>query len=491
MTERVRVRFAPSPTGELHLGNARTALFNWLFARHNGGVFVLRVEDTDVARSTEGAERSILEGLRWLGLDWAEGPEKGGEFGPYHQSDRLTIYRSHAEQLLREDRAYRCYCSAERLEEMRREQRGRGKAPGYDGRCEAEEKRFESQGIKPVIRFKTPAQGETSFRDLLRGSIGFANDSLDDFVLLKSDGYPTYHLANVVDDHLMEISHVLRADEWIPSTPRHVLLYQAFGWAPPHFIHLPLILDQAGGKLSKRQGNVSVGAYRQAGYQPEAVVNYLALLGWSPGDTQEILDLEELVSRFSWERITTSPAIFDVERLNWFSKWYIRESSTERIAQLVAPYLAEAYGKEEHSEGTVYSPRSWLELLVEYVREEVDSLGQMPAHVAFAFLDELAYTGEAAEALRSPQAGDVLSAFLESVEPLESLDLSTAKAVLQRLRALMKERKNLGAREVLFPVRAGLTGTVHGPDLAVVLALLGKDRCVQRIALLQNSFLAS
>jgi nondiscriminating glutamyl-tRNA synthetase len=495
MTERVRVRFAPSPTGELHLGNARTALFNWLFARHNGGGFVLRVEDTDAARSTEGAERSILEGLRWLGLEWDEGPKEGGKFGPYRQSDRLAIYRSHAEQLLREERAYRCYCSAERLDEMRQGQRRRGEAPGYDGRCrrlsEVEAKRLESQGIEPVIRFKTPVQGETSFLDLLRGSIGFANDSLDDFVLLKSDGYPTYHLANVVDDHLMEVSHVLRADEWIPSTPRHVLLYQAFSWAPPHFIHLPLILDQAGGKLSKRQGNVSVDVYRQAGYLPEAVVNYLALLGWSPGDTQEILDLEELVSKFSWERITTSPAIFDLERLNWFNKWYIRESSTERIAQLVAPYLAEAYGKEEHSEGTVYSPRAWIELLVESVREEVDSLGQMPAHVAFAFLDELAYTGKAAEALRSPQAGDVLSAFAESVEPLESLDLSTAKAVLQRLRALMKERMNLRPREVLFPVRASLTGTVHGPDLAVVLALLGRDRCVQRIASLRNSFLAS
>ena len=495
MPERVRVRFAPSPTGELHLGNARTALFNWLFARHNGGVFILRVEDTDVARSTEGAERSILEGLRWLGLEWAEGPEKGGEFGPYHQSNRLVIYRSHVDQLLREEQAYRCYCSAERLEEMRREQRRQGKAPGYDGRCrrlsESEARRFESQGIEPVIRFKTPVQGETSFSDLLRGNIGFANDTLDDFVLMKSDGYPTYHLANVVDDHLMEVSHVLRADEWIPSTPRHVLLYQAFGWDPPHYIHLPLILDQAGGKLSKRQGNVSVDAYRRAGYLPEAVVNYLALLGWSPGDTQEILDLEELVSKFSWERITVSPAIFDVERLNWFNRWYIRGSSTERIAQLAAPYLAEAYGKEEHSDGTAYSPRAWLKLLVECVREEVDSLGQMPAHVAFAFLDELAYTGEAAEALRSPEAGDVLSAFLESVEPLESLDVSTAKAVLQGLRAVMKERRNLGPRQVLFPIRASLTGSVHGPDLAVVLALLGKERCVQRIAVLRNSFLAS
>jgi nondiscriminating glutamyl-tRNA synthetase len=492
MTEGVRVRFAPSPTGELHLGNAHTALFNWLLARHHGGTFILRLEDTDVVRSSEAAERTILEGLLWLGLDWDEGPEKGGPFGPYRQSDRAAIHLSHAERLLESGHAYRCYCSTERLEELRREQRRLGQPPGYDGRCRAlsdsQARQYESQGIKPVIRFKVPEEGQTSFLDLTRGTITFANDSLDDFVILKSDRSPTYHLANVVDDHLMEVSHVLRADEWIPSTPLHVLLYRAFGWDPPRYLHLPLILDKAGGKLSKRHGDVSVGAYKNQGYLPEAMVNYLALLGWSSGDTQEILSAEELMERFSSDRISSSPAIFDVERLNWFNRWYIRHLPSERIAQAVAPYLREAYGREERSEGTAYSPQEWLELLAENVREEVNSLGQMPAHVAFAFLDDLAFTGEAAQVVGKPSTREVLEAFAEMVQPGPPLDVSAAKTVLDKIKSLLRERRNLAAREVMFPVRASLTGSLHGPDLAVVMALLGRHRCLQRIAELESSF---
>jgi glutamyl-tRNA synthetase len=491
MTENTRVRFAPSPTGELHLGNARTALFNWLFARHYGGAFILRIEDTDVVRSSDEAERAIVEGLLWLGLDWDEGPEREGEYGPYHQSDRLGIYRSHAERLLEEGLAYRCFCSPERLEEMRQDQRRHGQPPGYDGRCRelsaAQCQAYESQGIKPVIRFKVPQEGHTSFSDLLRGTIDFPNDSLDDFVVLKSDGYPTYHLANVVDDHLMEISHVLRADEWIPSTPLHSLLYQAFGWEAPRYLHLPLILDQGGGKLSKRRGDSSADAYKHKGYLPAAVVNYLALLGWSPGDTQEILSADELVDRFTWERIAPSPAIFDVERLNWFNKWYMRHLPSEAIAREASPFLREAYGLEERSEGTAYSPQTWLELLVENVREEIDHLAQLPAHVTFAFIDEPAYTGEAASLLKTPQAKEVLAAFVEMIQAAGDLDVASANTLLKELRALLKERKNLGAREVMFPVRASLTGSVHGPNLAVVIALLGKGRCVQRAARLDSS----
>ncbi len=491
MTESIRVRFAPSPTGELHLGNVRTALFNWLFARHYGAAFILRIEDTDVVRSSEEAERAIVEGLLWLGLDWDEGPEREGKHGPYHQSDRLSTYRSHAERLLEEGLAYRCYCSAERLEKMRREQRRHGQPPGYDGRCRelsaAQSQAYESQGIKPVIRFKVPREGRTSVSDLRRGTIDFPNDSLDDFVILKSDGYPTYHLANVVDDHLMEISHVLRADEWIPSTPLHSLLYQAFGWEAPLYIHLPLILDQGGGKLSKRRGDSSVDAYKHKGYLPGAVVNYLALLGWSPGDTQEILSANELVDRFTWQRIATSPAIFDVERLNWFNRWYIRHLPPETIARAAAPFLKGAYGLEERSEGTAYCPQAWLELLVENVREEIDHLAQMPAHATFAFIDEPAYTGEAASLLKTPQAKEVLAAFVEMVQAADNLDLSSANTLLKELRALLKERKNLGARDVMFPVRATLTGSVHGPNLAAVMALLGKGRCLRRAVRLDSS----
>jgi glutamyl-tRNA synthetase len=491
MSERVRVRFAPSPTGRPHLGNMRTALFNWLFARHYGGAFIVRIEDTDLARRMEGADQMILEGLRWLGLDWDEGPEKDEGFGPYYQSQRLPLYGTYAQRLLQEDQAYRCYCSPERLEQMRQEQQRRGEPPGYDRRCRelsgAEARRYEAQGIKPVIRFKVPLEGKTSFHDVLRGEISFANSSLDDFVLLKSDGYPTYHLANVVDDHLMEITDVLRADEWISSTPRHILIYQAFGWQPPRYIHLPLILEKSGGKMSKRLGDVSLASYRQRGYLAEAIVNYLALLGWSPGDTQEFFTLEELVERFSWERISVSPAIFDRERLDWFNKWYIRHFASDRIAQAVAPYLRETYGKDERSQGTAHSPQAWRELLVEHVREEVDSLNQIPTRVGFLFRDEMDYTAEAREVLGAPTARTVLETFVEKLNSLPSLDVAKASSVLQELRLRFKEKDNLRAREVMFPVRASLTGALEGPSLAAVIALLGKERCIQRVRSSQDS----
>jgi len=491
MAERVRVRFAPSPTGELHLGNARTALFNYLFARRCGGAFILRIEDTDVVRSTEEAERSILRGLRWLGLVWDEGPDRGGEFGPYRQSARLPIYESHAHDLLKRGLAYRCYCSPQRLEEMRREQRRRGEPPRYDGRClrlsDAQARRYEEQGIKPAMRFKTPTEGETSFTDLLRGEISFPNHALDDFVILKSDGYPTYHLANVVDDHLMAVSHVLRADEWIPSSPRHVLLYQAFGWDPPHFLHLPLILDRSGGKLSKRQGDVSVDAYSQRGYLPEAMVNYLALLGWSPEEDQEILSRQQLEELFSSERISVSPAIFDLDRLNWFNKWYIRHLPVDRIAREAAPYLEDTYGSQDRSEGTAYDAQTWLELLMDNVREEVDALSQIPAHVSFAFADDPAYTKEAKKALEAAAASRVLKSFAGRLEAIDMLDGSAASDVLLSLRSQLEE-EDLTSREVMLPVRAGLTGTLHGPNLAAVMALLGKERCLQRVRRALDSF---
>ena len=490
MAELVRVRFAPSPTGELHLGNAHTALFNWLFARRYGGALILRIEDTDVARSDQAAEQAILEGLRWLDLRWDEGPEPGGAFGPYRQSERLSLYQDHAGQLLHRNLAYRCYCSPQRLEAMREEQRRRGQPPGYDGRCrqlsEEEAAECQRQGIEPVIRFSTPSDGQTSFHDLLRGEISFPNQVLDDFIILKSDGYPTYHLANVVDDHLMEVTHVLRADEWIPSTPRHILLYQAFGWEPPSFLHLPLILEKGGGKLSKRHGDVSVEAYRERGYLPEAVVNYLALLGWSPPDNQEILSREQLAAHFSWEKVAVSPAIFDLERLTWFNKSYIRHLPVEIVARDAAPYLQEVYGQEERSAGTAYDPQAWLELLLDNVREELDTLAQLPAHVAFAFIDEPAYTGEANAALQVPAASEVLNAFSEMVGKVAILDLPTANDLLSGLRSTLREKKNLGAREVMWPIRASLTGSIHGPNLAVVLALLGKDRCQERVLRVQQ-----
>jgi glutamyl-tRNA synthetase len=491
MHEAVRVRFAPSPTGLPHLGNMRTALFNWLFARHYGGAFVIRIEDTDVARQMEGATGMILEGLRWLGLDWDEGPDRAGQFGPYYQSQRLSIYQDYARQLLQQGHAYHCYCAPERLEAMRRQQERHGEPPCYDRRCrdlpQAQARAFEREGITPVIRFMTPLEGETSVHDLLRGNISFPNSSLDDFVLLKSDGYPTYHLANMVDDRLMEISHVLRGEEWIPSTPRHVLLYEALGWEPPHYIHLPLILQRSGGKMSKRLGDVSLASYQQKGYLPEAIVNYLALLGWSAGDTREILTLEELVAAFSWQKISVSPAFFDLERLNWFNKWYVRHLAPARIAEAAGPYLREAYGTDDRSQGTAYTPQAWRELLVEHVREEVDHLDQIPGTVPFLFRDGVDHTEQARAALSTPMAKMVVRALADSVASAGSLDLTEADSILRQLRTQLKAEENLAAREVMFPLRASLTGSLRGPSLAVITALLGKERCIRRLKETANS----
>jgi len=330
MNKSVRVRFAPSPTGYPHVGNIRTALFAWLFARHYGGSFIVRIEDTDVTRKVKGAVEAILDGLRWLGLDWDEGPEVGGNYGPYFQSQRLDIYRQFAECLVLQDDAYYCYCSPQRLAEMRSEQMKRKQPPGYDRYCrnlsEEERAKKEAEGTTPVVRFKMPLEGQTKFSDIIRGEVVFENNTLDDFVLLKSDGYPTYHLANVIDDHLMEISHVLRAEEWLSSTPRHLLLYQALGFELPQFAHLPMLLGPDRAKLSKRHGAVSIVEYRDQGYLPETMVNFLALLGWSLDDRTEILSRQELIENFSLERVSRTAAIFNHDKLNWMNGVYILSS---------------------------------------------------------------------------------------------------------------------------------------------------------------------
>ena len=340
----IRVRFAPSPTGFPHVGNIRTALFNWLFARHSGGTFIVRIEDTDQSRIAEGALESILDSLRWLGLDWDEGPEKGGDHGPYFQSQRLDLYQGHARMLLDGGHAYKCYCSPERLARMRGEMAERKEsARSYNRRCrdlgQQEQAGFEAQGITPVVRFKVPLDGQTTFHDLIRGDISFNNAELDDLVLLKSDGYPTYHLANIVDDHFMEISHVMRADEWLSSTPRHALLYDAFGWKPPLFAHLPMILGPDKSKLSKRHGATAVTEFQEQGYLPDAMVNFLALLGWSLDDKTEILSRDELVRHFSLERVGKTSAVFSHEKLKWMNGAYIREIDAGEMVEHLLRFL--------------------------------------------------------------------------------------------------------------------------------------------------------
>ncbi|MHB9091215.1 MAG: glutamate--tRNA ligase, partial [Chloroflexota bacterium] len=323
--QNVRVRYAPSPTGSPHIGNIRTAMFNWLLARHHGGKFIVRIEDTDQTRLVPGALDAILGSLRWLGLSWDEGPEVGGSFGPYFQSERLPIYKQHAEQLVAGGHAYHCYCTSERLEQVREEQMARKETIRYDRACRelsADDRRArEEAGTPYVVRFKAPLAGQTIVRDLFRGDIAFDNATLDDHVLLKSDGWPTYQLANVVDDHLMAITHVLRGDEWISSAPKHVLEYEAFGWRPPVFGHLSLILGKDRTKLSKRHGATDVLSYREAGYLPDALVNFLALLGWSPPEEVraegDILSRAELVRLFDLDRVGVTPSVFDNDKLDW------------------------------------------------------------------------------------------------------------------------------------------------------------------------------
>jgi len=477
----VRVRYAPSPTGFPHVGNIRTALFNWLFARHHRGKFILRIEDTDVARRVEGAVEAILESLRWLGLDWDEGPEVGGEHGPYFQSQRLQIYQPLAQRLVEEGQAYLCYCSPERLERVRQEQIRRKQPPRYDRRCrnlsEEERKSLEAQGIVPVVRFKTPLEGETRFQDLIRGEITFKNELLDDFVLLKSDGYPTYHLASVVDDHLMQISHVLRADEWLSSTPRHVLLYQALGWEPPLFAHLPMILGPDRSKLSKRHGATSITEFQEQGYLPEAVLNFLALLGWSLDDHTEILSREELVRYFSLERIGKTAAIFDHKKLRWMNGVYLRKLSPEEFLERLLPFLE----RDLPPEARKSLSRDYVAQIAPLIQERITLLGEAADYTLFFFLDELSYDPSLL-LNRGLSAKDAYHALHISLEKLEALGDFSAESLEGLLRNLASE---LGLRtgELFGLLRVAVTGRTAAPPLFQTMAVLGRERCLRRIEL--------
>ena len=343
MDKSVRTRFAPSPTGLLHAGSIHTAMFDYLWARHAGGTFILRIEDTDVERKVEGAAENQMEALKWLGLDWDEGPGVGGPYAPYYQSQRLPLYNEAAEKLIAQGNAYYCYCSTERLETMRKEQEARKQPPGYDRHCRnlsPEEKAdCQRRGIKPVVRFKVPFEGQTKFHDIIYGDVCFENSTIDDFVMLKSDGYPTYHLANVVDDHAMKITHVIRGEEWISSTPRHLLMYQALGYTPPEYVHMPVIVGADRAKLSKRRGAVSILEYREMGYLPEALFNFLVLIGWSLDDKTEIMKRQQMIENFSLERIGKTAGAFNQEKLDWMNGVYIRGLAVEDFARRALPFL--------------------------------------------------------------------------------------------------------------------------------------------------------
>ena len=472
----VRVRFAPSPTGMLHVGGARTALFNWLFARSQGGSFILRIEDTDRERFDPDALADITQSLRWLGLDWDEGPERGGPYAPYCQSERLDIYHAHVRQLVDAGHAYPCFCSEDELDAMRTLQKEAGSQLGYDGRCRAltpeQRETFEQSGRKAVIRFAMPRQGSTDFTDVVRGPIVYPNAQQADFIILKSDGYPTYHLANVVDDHLMRISHVLRGDEWIPSTPKHVCLYRAFGWEPPAFVHLPVILAPGGGKLSKRHGAASVREYREAGYVPDALVNFLALLGGSVSSDNEIVARDQLVREFSLVKINKTGAQFDHEKLNWMNGAYIRELPLDSLVELVAPRLRQAGLISDDTDPAL------LNYVAALLQPRLQLLGDIVDAAWYFFSDDISYDQKAVDKfIRKDGVRENLDNLLRCFSAMQDFSPAALEPVVEEY--LVSHEQPL--KKVVHPLRVAVTGRSFSPGIFDTLAGIGKDRVLKRI----------
>ncbi|NLM40644.1 MAG: glutamate--tRNA ligase, partial [Firmicutes bacterium] len=412
---KVRVRFAPSPTGFLHVGGARTALYNWLFARKHGGSFVLRIEDTDLARSTDESVQGILEGMRFLGLDWDEGPGVGGSFGPYFQTERIDLYEEYAQKLVEKGRAYECFCTPEELDEQRRIQREQKLDMHYDGRClrltEAEKETYRAEGRKPVLRFLSVKEGELEFPDIVRGSVKFPNSQVDDFVIMKSDGVPTYNFAVVIDDALMEITHVIRGEDHIPNTPKQIQLYEALGFEVPRFAHIPMILGSDKTRLSKRHGATSVTQFAEEGYLPDAMVNYLALLGWGYDDSQTLFSREELIEKFSLERVSKNAAVFDFQKLQWMNGVYIRELSLDEFYKRALPYLQQAGLVPEEMTADVEEK---ARKVLSEMQSRVKLVSEVVEMSRYFFTDDFAYDEKAvAKFLLKDQAADILS-FLRS-----------------------------------------------------------------------------
>ena len=459
----MRLRFAPSPTGHLHVGNARTALFNWLLARGQGGTLVLRIEDTDFERSTRESERSMIEDLRWLGLDWDEGIEVGGEYGPYRQSERLHIYRAHAVELMSRAQAYRCFCSAEQLEADRQDALKHGRPPKYSGRCRdipADEARRRVESGEPaVIRFHVPEQRDVVFQDLVRGEVRFSTDVIGDPVLVRSDGIPAYNYAVVVDDALMAITHVIRGEDHISNTPRQLLLYEAFGWTPPIFAHVSLVLGPDHSPLSKRHGATSVQEFRERGYLPEALANYLALIGWSPGNDEELLPLGEMARRFKIEDVGHSAGVFDIEKLAWANRHYLKIASPDRVVHLSLPYLQRAGWVAEPSDADI----EFLKQVIPAATTAVDRLEQVLPRLAFLFdfspERSLEHPDIRAEAQSSRPVIDALAEVLADQPPM--LDREAFRAMAARVR----ERTGQKGKTLFHPIRLALTGEPEGLEL--------------------------
>jgi glutamyl-tRNA synthetase len=471
----VRVRFAPSPTGYLHVGGLRTALYNYLFARKHNGVFILRIEDTDRTRYVEGAVENLISTLNWAGLDYDEGPIKNGKYGPYVQSERLNIYKQHAERLLQEGKAYRCFCTSERLDEMRKSLEKMNVFPKYDKAClklthsEVDEKL--ANGTPHVIRMKIPDNRVIKFNDLIREDVEISSDILDDQVLIKSDGFPTYHLANVVDDHLMEITHIIRGEEWLPSVPKHILLYEYFGWEVPKFAHLPLLLNPDKSKLSKRQGDVAVEDYRAKGYLKEALINFVAFLGWNPGTEQEFFSMNDLIEQFSLETVNKSGSVFNIDKLKWLNFEHLRKKSDAEVLNMLKNELRTSKYKDSN-----YSD-NFLLGIIEAMRPRVSFVKEFIENCPYFFEPPAEYDIEVIKKRWKQETPQQLKKLTEGFSKLENPVKEDYENALHRA----AESLTIGNGKLIHAVRLAISGVGGGPGLYDILYLLGKDESIKRI----------
>ena len=480
MSSDIRVRYAPSPTGHLHIGNARTALFNYLFARNRGGKFIIRIEDTDKKRNIEGGEQSQLKYLQWLGIDWDESVDVGGDYGPYRQSERNHIYEQYNQELLEKGHAYKCYCTEEELEAEREEQAARNETPHYSGRCRnltAEQKeQFEKEGRQPSLRFKVPAGKILKFDDMVKGDVSFESDGMGDFVIVKKDGTPTYNYAVVMDDHLMKISHVLRGDDHISNTPKQLVIYEAFGWEPPVFGHMTLIVNESRKKLSKRDESIIqfIEQYKELGYLPEALFNFITLLGWSPSGEEEIYSKDEFIEIFDPARLSKSPALFDQQKLAWMNNQYMKKAELDRVVELSLPHLVKA-GKV--SENRTEEEDAWVRGLISLYHDKMSFGAEIVEMSDLFFRDEVNYDEEAKEVLAGEQVPEVLNAFLAEIDKLEEFKADGIKAAVK---AVQKGTGHKG-QKLFMPIRAAATGQTHGPDLMLAMELIGKEKVMERV----------
>ena len=484
MVSKIRVRYAPSPTGHLHIGNARTALFNYLFARHNQGDFIIRTEDTDLKRNIADGEKSQLENLRWLGMDWDESPENPGEFGPYRQSERLDIYQPLIEQLLKEDKAYRCYMTEEELEVEREAQQAQGQAPHYGGKhahlSPEEEAAFIAEGRQSVVRFRVPENVVYEFDDIVKGSIKFESKAVSgDWVIQKRDGFPTYNFAVVVDDHLMEITHVLRGDDHIANTPKQMMIYDAFGWEHPRFGHMTLITNsETNKKLSKRDESILqfIEQYRELGYLPQAMFNFIGLLGWSPKGEDEIFTHDEFIKIFDVHRLSTSPAAFDVKKLEWINNVYMKAADLDTVVELSLPHIQAAGFIETNPD---QAKMNWVRKLVSLYHDEMSYGAEITSLASLFFNDKLEIDQDAREELSEESAKVVIKAMAEKLENLAESDF-TEENIKPLIKSIQKETGVKG-RKLFMPIRIAVSGQMHGPELGSVIEVLGKEKVLDHI----------